>query len=91
MRCRTQCPLCRTETGEAELHFEDPSQAGPTSWCGQGAGRFVDIKRSALHAVMAHGEAAPPELLDLFASVRRQPPVPGKAAVPPVIAEEADE
>jgi hypothetical protein len=73
LRSRFNCPYCKVERTEVELHFEAPEQpfldAKSGSMWGAPVGHFVDIDHSALHKIFVHGEPASAELVSLFAWV----------------------
>jgi len=73
LRSRYKCSVCAVESGEAELHFEDPSQPitdAATLWS-QPVGAFADIALSELHGILVHGNPMPWELKSLLEGVTR--------------------
>ena len=70
LRSRYKCTVCGMESGQAELHFEDPSQpleGEPNSLWLNPVGAFVDIEMSELHSILVHGANAPASLQALLA------------------------
>ena len=74
VRSRFKCSICGVERGDAELHFEDPSQpltpsdSDAQSMWGNAVGRFVDIDLSTLHGILMHESVMPSKLKELFSS-----------------------
>ncbi|MBW8845580.1 MAG: hypothetical protein JF607_11500 [Burkholderiales bacterium] len=75
VRHRFRRALCGIETGEVELHFEDPKQpiegAAPHGVCGQPVGRHFATDFSVLHAMLEHSKELPEEFAALLAGVGR--------------------
>lgn len=56
------------------MHFEDPNQPitsnDKMSYWQDPVGRFVNIERSVLHGIFAHGNTMPDDLKALLANAR---------------------
>ena len=74
LRLQVQCPVCKVTQGEVEMHFEDPNQLitsnDEISYWQSPVGHFVNIQRSVLHGIFAHGNDMPENLKALLANVR---------------------
>jgi hypothetical protein len=74
LRHRFRCTLCGVEAGEAQLHFEDPTQqlADPIadSLWGRPAGRYFAASSSSLHSLLEHSSEVPAEFVELLNDVR---------------------
>jgi hypothetical protein len=73
-RHRFRCKACGIEMGEAALHFEAPSpspeEATSPSGSQPSSGYSCGIQLSTLHGILAHGDAMPDKLQELFSRVR---------------------
>jgi hypothetical protein len=78
LRHMFRCSVCGLQEGEAVMHFERVSSGshGPVVlarndpvWPSSSA-YFVEVMRSRLHSVVAHGETLPAELQEFFDGVR---------------------
>jgi len=75
LRHRFRCALCGVETGEAELHFEDPKQPLPGAvsdglW-GRPVGRYFAASFSSLHSMLEHSNELPVDFAELLNGVAR--------------------
>lgn len=68
------CKVCNQQIGEAELHYEDPTQPvvpdqDAIAW-GESVGAYCDIRRSQLHGVLEHDAPVPAALARLCDGIK---------------------